>query len=84
MRLLLAIADKNLRLALELLLSEQPNLEIVGTTNDLAGLRGLLHTSNPDVVVIGSELFNGDLKEIKKESEKAQFISRWQAANDGR
>lgn len=52
MRLLLAATETDLRLALELLLSEQPGVKIVGTVTDSAGLLALIQTAKPDVVCV--------------------------------
>jgi DNA-binding NarL/FixJ family response regulator len=51
MRLLLATAQPDLRLSLELLLSEQPGVEIVGAASESDGLVALTRTTNPDLVV---------------------------------
>lgn len=51
MRLLLAAGKADLRLALELLLNEQPGVEIVGTASESDGLLALIHTTHPDMIV---------------------------------
>ena len=51
MRLLLATAQPDLRLSLELLLSEQPGVEIVGAASESDGLVALTRTTDPDLVV---------------------------------
>jgi len=51
MRLLLAAGKANLRLSLELLLSEQPGVEIVGSASEGAGLLALIQTSEPDMIL---------------------------------
>ena len=52
MRLLLATAHTNLRLSLELLFSEQPGVEIVGAASEGDGLLALIHTTNPDMIMM--------------------------------
>ncbi len=51
MRLLLATAQPHLRLSLELLLSEQPGVEVVGTASESEGLLALIHTTQPDMII---------------------------------
>ena len=56
MRLLLAAAQPNLRLSLELFLSEQPGVEIVGSASESAGLVALIHTTDPDMILTDWDL----------------------------
>ena len=56
MRLLLATAHLDLRLSLELLLSEQPGVEIVGAASECDGLVALTRTTKPDIIVTDWEL----------------------------
>lgn len=51
MNILLAIRQANVRLALELLLSEEPGICIVGMASETEGLLALIHTASPDLVV---------------------------------
>ena len=56
MRLLLATAHLDLRLSLELLLSEQPGVEIVGAASESDGLVALTQTTKPDLIVTDWDL----------------------------
>ena len=56
MKVLLAIEDPNLRLALELLLHEEASMTIVGTASETHGLQALVRTNRPDLVLIEWEL----------------------------
>jgi DNA-binding NarL/FixJ family response regulator len=56
MRIVLASAQLDLRLALEILLREEPGTDIVGTASEAASLRGLLQSSRPDLVILDWDL----------------------------
>jgi len=52
MNVVLAIRHADSRLALELLLSEEPGVCIVGTASETEGLLALTQTANPDLAVV--------------------------------
>jgi DNA-binding NarL/FixJ family response regulator len=52
MNVVLAIRQADARLALELLLSEEPGVSIVGEASETAGLLALIQTTHPDLVVM--------------------------------
>lgn len=52
MNVVLAIRHADARLALELLLSEEPGISIVGEASETAGLLALIQTAHPDLVVV--------------------------------
>jgi DNA-binding NarL/FixJ family response regulator len=56
MHILVAAKQADLRLAIELYLTEEPGLEIVGTVSDAASLRALLQPSHPDLVLLDWDL----------------------------
>jgi len=56
MRIIIATGDMHLRLAAELLLSEEPGLDIVGTVSDSKGLLSLIATNTPDLVLLDWDL----------------------------
>lgn len=56
MRILLAVEQRDVRLALQLCLDEEPGTVIVGTAGEAASLRALLRTTHPDVVVLDWDL----------------------------
>jgi DNA-binding NarL/FixJ family response regulator len=52
MKLLLAIAKLDLRLSIELTLSHEPNVQVIGTTSTSDSLLALLETSCPDMILV--------------------------------
>ena len=56
MDILLATAHTDLRLSLELLLDQEPGVKIVGTASETAGLRALVLTTQPDIVLADWDL----------------------------
>jgi DNA-binding NarL/FixJ family response regulator len=56
MRIILAIGEMDLRLAIGLLLSEEPGLNIVGSASDTEGLLAMAKTNCPDLVLLDWEL----------------------------
>ena len=72
MRLLLAAGQPNLRLSLELLLSEQPGVEIVGSASESDGLLALIHTSKPDMILTDWDLPGPPLANVIAEAYQKQ------------
>ena len=58
MRLILAAGDSDLRLALQLLLTEEPNVDVVGTASTEPGLLALLNTYQVDLVILDMDLLS--------------------------
>jgi DNA-binding NarL/FixJ family response regulator len=56
MRIVLASAQLDLRLALEILLREEPGTDIVGTASETASVRSLLQSSLPDLFILDWDL----------------------------
>ena len=56
MYILVATKQSDLRLAIELYLTEEPGLDIVGTASEAASLRALLRTTRPDLLLLDWEL----------------------------
>ena len=71
MRLLLAAGQADLRLSLELLLSEQPGVEIVGSASESDGLLALIQTSKPDIILTEWNLPGRSLATILPERERS-------------
>lgn len=67
MRIVLAIKETNLRLAVEMLLSEEPGLRVVGVASEPRGLLALVDTTCPDVVVVDWRLPGKPSTEVLKE-----------------
>jgi MFS family permease len=61
----------DLRLSLELLLSEQPGVEIVGVASESSGLLALIETSKPDMIVSDWELLVRPLVTIPPERDQS-------------
>lgn len=64
MRIVIATGDTDLRLAIQLLLSEEPGLKIIGSANDCAGLNALVKSTSPDVVLIDLSLPGCNIGEV--------------------
>ena len=56
MQILLATKQADLRLAIELYLTEEPGMDIVGTVSEAASLRARLQASRPDLVLLDWDL----------------------------
>jgi DNA-binding NarL/FixJ family response regulator len=52
MNVVLAVRQAHARLALELVLCEEPGLTVVGTASETEGLLALTQTAHPDLVVL--------------------------------
>jgi DNA-binding NarL/FixJ family response regulator len=61
MRIVLATGNTDLRLAIQLMLSEEPGIKIVGSASDCAGLIALAGSTCPDLVLLDWDLHGGDL-----------------------
>jgi DNA-binding NarL/FixJ family response regulator len=70
MRLLLAAKQADLRVALELLLGEQPGAEVVGSASEGEGLLALIKTSKPSLIVSDWNLPGQPLVSILAEREQ--------------
>jgi DNA-binding NarL/FixJ family response regulator len=56
MRVLLATPDTDLRLSIELLLSEEPGVVIAGVASETEGLLALITSTKPDIVILDWDL----------------------------
>jgi DNA-binding NarL/FixJ family response regulator len=56
MNVVLAIGSAPLRLALDIVLSEEPGMTMVGMASETAGLLALMGTAQPDLVLVEWEL----------------------------
>lgn len=78
MRVLLATKDQNLRISLQLLVSEEPGLRVVGTASETDGLQALIETTRPDLVIMDWDLPGRDvaklLAEVRQKSLPGKFI----------
>ena len=64
MRILLAIKRSDLRLGMEMLLSEQTGFNVVGSITDTSSLLPLVKTTHPDIVVVEWDLPGGFLSDV--------------------
>jgi DNA-binding NarL/FixJ family response regulator len=64
MRILLATGETDLRLSMELLLSEQPGINILGTASDTAGLIALVESTCPDLALLDWDLPGRPVEEV--------------------
>jgi DNA-binding NarL/FixJ family response regulator len=77
MRVLIATAQPNLRLSLEIYLSEQPGVDIVGSASASGSLVALIQTARPDIVITDWELPGPPLPSLLKsmvETQKPKII----------
>ena len=56
MRIILATPDVDLRLAMQLLLGEEPNVKIVGTASNSAAVLALIQTTPADIAILDWDL----------------------------
>ena len=62
MRIVLATGDTDLRLAIQLMLSEEPGIKIIGSASDIEGLKALIKSTHPDLALLDWELPGRDMK----------------------
>lgn len=67
MRILLATGDTDLRLAIQLMLSEEPGLKIIGSASNCDGLIALIKSTSPDLTLLDWELPGGDMEDVLPE-----------------
>lgn len=56
MEIVLASAQLDLRVALEILLREEPGANVTGTASDAASLRALIQASRPEMILLDWDL----------------------------
>ena len=64
MRLILATEETDLRLAVQLLLSEEPGVRVIGSASNTRGLLALVKLDNPDLVLLDWDLPGQPLHEV--------------------
>ena len=67
MRIILATPEVNLRLAIQLLLSEEPNVKIAGTASNSEGALALIKTTLVDLVFLDWDLTDGPIGELTEQ-----------------
>jgi DNA-binding NarL/FixJ family response regulator len=78
MRIVLAIGVSDLRLAVELLLGEEPGVAVVGSASDTQGLLALIGSIRPDTALVDYDLPDKPiadvLGEIKSDEQAPKII----------
>jgi DNA-binding NarL/FixJ family response regulator len=64
MRIVLATGDTDLRLSIELLLSEEPGVKILGGASDTEGFLALVESTCPDLVLLDWDLPGRPVEEV--------------------
>lgn len=64
MRIVLATGETDLRLAIQLMLSEEPGFMIIGSASDCEGFTALVKSTSPDLALLDWELPGGDTKDV--------------------
>ena len=64
MRIVIATGDTDLRLAIQLMLSEEPGLNIIGSASECDGLNALVKSTHPDSVVLDWSLPSCNIEEV--------------------
>jgi DNA-binding NarL/FixJ family response regulator len=77
MKIVLATADHNLQLSLNLSLSEEPSVSIVGATSEAESLLALIKFTRPDIVVADWDLPGRPLAELLAEARTNGEKPKW-------
>lgn len=64
MKIVLALRQAQARLVLELVLSDEPGLTVVGTASETEGLLALARTAQPDLVLVEWDLPGRPMPEV--------------------
>jgi len=67
MNIILATPEVDLRLGLQLLLSEEPNVKIAGTASTAEGVLALIKTTPTDLVLLDSGLSGFSMSELAEQ-----------------
>jgi DNA-binding NarL/FixJ family response regulator len=76
MDIVLASQERDLRLALELLLREEPGAYVVGTASHAEALLALVRSACPDLVLLDWDLPGGPLTEVLGQVKSADCIPK--------
>ena len=64
MDIIIATSSTDLRIALEIMIREEPGMSIVGTTSESDGLCALIETYCPDLVLLDTELAGSSYTQV--------------------
>ena len=67
MRIVLATGNTDFRLAIQLMLSEEPGLNIIGRASDCEGFTALVKSTYPDLALLDWDLPGGDVASVLHE-----------------
>jgi DNA-binding NarL/FixJ family response regulator len=67
MRIVLATGGTDLRLAIQLMLSEEPGLKVIGSASDCEGFFALIKSTSPDLALIDWELPGCKMEDVLPE-----------------
>lgn len=70
MRVLMATEHADLRLSIELLLSEEPGITLVGAASETEGLHALINSTDPDIVILDWDLPGRPMPDLLSESHR--------------
>jgi DNA-binding NarL/FixJ family response regulator len=76
MRIVLATGDTDLRLAIQLMLSEEPGLNIIGSASDCAGLIALINSNPPDLALVDWDLPGCNIEGLIHEVQSIESITK--------
>ena len=77
MKILLAVIDTNLRLSLELMLSEEPSVTIAGTASEADGLSALIKSTRPAIVILDWNLPGRSLSSVIADTNRLVSIVKF-------
>ena len=64
MRIVLATGDTDLRLAIQLMFSEEPGLNIIGSASDSEGFLALIKSTHPDLALVDWDLPGVNIEDL--------------------
>ena len=67
MRIILATGDTDLQLAIQLMLSEEPGLNIIGSASDSEGFIALIKSTLPDIALVDWDLPGRSIDDLVRE-----------------
>lgn len=73
--LIIAVKDADLRLSLDLLLREEPELNVVGTATTTESTLGLIKAENPALVLLEWSLFSQFAGDVFKKMKASRELS---------
>jgi DNA-binding NarL/FixJ family response regulator len=72
MRIILAAKETDLRLAMQLLLSEEPGAQVIGSASNTGGLLALIKSDLPDLILLDWDLPGQPIHDVISEIEACE------------